>query len=80
MAADLQRAIAFIRDCARRRGDISVEFAESHRFHELIVTADGELAINAYAGEPVLIATTLEELPEPVIGRLLTACAESGHP
>jgi hypothetical protein len=76
---DLQRAIAVICDGARRRGPVSAEFVGSHGFHELIVAADGTLAINGYAGEPAPIATTLEELPEPVIKRLLAACTEPGR-
>jgi len=77
-ALDTERAIAVIRDSARRSGRLSAECADGRDFHELIVTSGGELAINAYAGEPVPIATTLEELPEPVIGRLLAACGEPG--
>lgn len=54
-------------------------FPESRNFHELIVTAAGDLAINAYAGEPALLATVLEELPEPVIDRLVAACIRPGQ-
>ena len=74
----LEHAIAAIRDGVRRHGAASAEFIDSNGFHELIVAADGSLAINGYAGEPAPIATTLEELPEPVIRRLLAACAEPG--
>jgi len=77
-ALDTERAIAVIRDSARRNGHISAECADCRDFHELIVTSDCALAISAYAGEPTPIATTLEELPEPVIGRLLAACGEPG--
>lgn len=51
---------------------------DKQSFHELIVAADGSLAINAYAGEPVRIDTPLEALPEQVIRRLLAAC--TGRP
>ncbi|MDI9688527.1 hypothetical protein [Burkholderia cenocepacia] len=74
---DLAHAIATLRDGARRHGTVSAEFVDGHGFHELIVTADGSLALNGYAGEPALIATTLAELPEPVIRRLLAGLDES---
>lgn len=75
----LENAIAAIRDGVRRHGPASAEFTGNSGFHELIVAADGTLAINGYAGEPAPIATMLEELPEPVIRRLLAACTEPGR-
>jgi len=75
----LEHAIAAIRDGVRRHGPASAEFSDCNGFHELIVAADGSLAVNGYAGEPAPVATTLEELPEPVLRRLLAACAEPGR-